>query len=310
LKKPNLFLVGHPRTGTSALHNALNQHPDIFMSIPKEPVYFAKDLHEESDLFHGKKKYFHYRDEVQYLKIFKSARHHTVTGESTAVYLYSKVAAMEIHRFNPESKIIMMFREPTNWLCSYHAKACQILGEDHLNLSDALQLEDERKMGKYLSRNVMAPSLLFYTEFLKYRNQVERYTALFDPENIKIILYDDYKKDNLKIFKEILEFLGLDTDFVAGFKKINASKSAAKWPLIQGIIQFPYITKIALKLLPQSLFGKLSLYYWENFFQTKEDKKIEPQLKKTLMNKFRSEVEQLGEFLNINLVDMWGYNTI
>ena len=51
-KKPNLFLVGQPRTGTSALHNVLNQHPDIFMSVPKEPVYFTKDLHEESDLFH------------------------------------------------------------------------------------------------------------------------------------------------------------------------------------------------------------------------------------------------------------------
>lgn len=47
-------MVGHPRTGTSALHNVLNQHPDIFMSIPKEPIYFAKDLHAESDLFHKK----------------------------------------------------------------------------------------------------------------------------------------------------------------------------------------------------------------------------------------------------------------
>jgi len=93
MKKPNLFIVGHPRTGTSALHDALDQHPDIFMSIPKEPVYFAKDLHAESDLFHKKPKYFHFRSEKQYLKIFKQCAHEKIAGESTAVYLYSKMAA-------------------------------------------------------------------------------------------------------------------------------------------------------------------------------------------------------------------------
>ena len=302
--------MGHPRTGTSALHNALHQHPDIFMSIPKEPVYFAKDLHRESDLFHKKTKYFHYRNQTQYLKIFKPGSHHKIAGESTAVYLYSKAAAGEIHSFNPKAKIIMMFREPVSWLCSYHAKACQILGEDRLNLSDALQAEDERKRGKSLSSRIMAPSLLYYTEFIKYRDQIERYTTLFSPEKIKIILYDDYKNDNQKTFKTVLQFLGLDTEFKPDFKKINASKSAARWPLLKGIIQFPYLTKFALKILPQNLFGKLSLFYWENFFQNREEKPIEPQLQKSLMNKFRPEVEKLGELLNINLVDMWGYEKI
>ena len=196
MKLPNLFLVGQPRTGTSALHNVLNQHPEIFMSIPKEPVYFAKDLHEESDLFHKKPKFFHFRDEAQYLKIFNSRRRQQIAGESTAVYLYSKVAAGEIHRFNPDAKIIMMFREPVSWLCSYHAKACQILGEDRLNLSEALKLEAGRKAGKFLSDNVMAPSLLYYTEFIKFRRQIERYSELFNPANIKMIIYDDYKNNN------------------------------------------------------------------------------------------------------------------
>ena len=310
MKVPNLFLVGQPRTGTSALHKVLSQHPEIFMSIPKEPVYFAKDFHAESDKFHKKEKFFHFRDEAQYLKIFDSIRHQPIAGESTAIYLYSKVAAREIHQFNPDAKIIMMFREPVSWLGSYHAKACQILGEDQLNFSEALKLQEERKKGNFLSKDVMAPSLLYYTEFLRYRQQIERYTRLFNPAKIKIIIYDDYKRDNQKIYTEVLQFLGLKTEFAPEFKTINASKLSAKWPLVRRIIQFPYLIKIALKLMPREMFGKLSSYYWEHFFKINEEKNIDPQLRQSLMKKFRPEVELLDDFLNRDLIKLWGYNNI
>jgi len=308
MKRPNLFLVGQPRTGTSALHNVLNQHPDIFMSIPKEPVYFAKDLHAESDAFHKRPKFFHFREESQYLNIFNTIGQQKIAGESTAVYLYSKTAARDIHRFNPDAKIIMMFREPVSWLGSYHAKACQILGEDQRNLSEALKLEVERKKGRFLSKDVMAPSLLFYTEFLKFRRQIERYTQLFSPANIKTIIYDDYKRDNPKIVDEVFRFLDVDTEFVPQFMELNASKSSARWPVIQRIIQFPYLIKFALKLLPRNIFGKFSLYYWEYFFKANEEKKIDPQLRKSLMQNFRPEVEQLSDLLRRNLIELWGYN--
>ena len=308
MKMPNLFLVGQPRTGTSALHNVLNQHPNIFMSIPKEPVYFAKDLHAESDLFHKRAKFFHFREESQYLKIFNSIGQQKIAGESTSVYLYSKAAAREIHRFNPDAKIIMMFREPVSWLCSYHAKACQILGEDRLNFSEGLKLEAERKKGRFLSKDVMAPSLLFYSEFLKFRQQIERYSQLFNPANIKIIIYDDYKSNNPKIVNEVFQFLDVDTEIVPQFKELNASKSSARWPIMQRIIQFPYLIKIALKILPRNIFGKISLYYWEYFFNANEENKIDPQLRKSLMKNFRPEVDQLSDLLNRDLIELWGYN--
>jgi len=187
-------------------------------------------------------------------------------------------------------------------------EACQILGEDRQSLSEGLELEAERKMGNFLSKTVMAPSLLFYTEFLKFRQQIQRYSQLFNPANIKIIIYDDYKKDNPKIVNEIFQFLDVDPEFVPRFKELNASKSSARWPVVQRIIQFPYLIKIALKLLPRSIFGKFSLYYWEHFFKTDEENKIDPHLRKSLMKNFRPEVEQLGDLLDRNLIELWGYN--
>ena len=36
---PNLLIVGAAKSGTTSLHNYLNQHPDIFMCSPKEPHF-------------------------------------------------------------------------------------------------------------------------------------------------------------------------------------------------------------------------------------------------------------------------------
>ena len=53
MRKPSLFIVGNPKSGTSALHHVLGQHTDIFMSIPKEPKILAKKLsgRKKSDHF-------------------------------------------------------------------------------------------------------------------------------------------------------------------------------------------------------------------------------------------------------------------
>ena len=37
---PNFFVIGAMKAGTTALHDCLAQHPDIFMSYAKEPSLF------------------------------------------------------------------------------------------------------------------------------------------------------------------------------------------------------------------------------------------------------------------------------
>ena len=44
LLKPNFFIIGAPKCGTTSLHNYLKSHSQITMSNPKEPHYFSKDI--------------------------------------------------------------------------------------------------------------------------------------------------------------------------------------------------------------------------------------------------------------------------
>ena len=47
MKRPNLFIVGAPKSGTTSIYNYLKNHPEVFMSPIKEPHFFAKDFIED-----------------------------------------------------------------------------------------------------------------------------------------------------------------------------------------------------------------------------------------------------------------------
>ena len=179
MRKPNLFIVGQPKAGTTALHYFLSEHPDIYMAEVKEPHFFCKDFHEESDRYHGSRLFFSLRDEASYLKLFSKVTLEKIIGESSIHYLYSKVAAYEIYKFNPEAKIIIMLRNPAEWLYSLHNQYVNITTENEKNFSKALTLETLRKQGKHLSRRVQCPSWLYYMERIKYYVQVKRFYDFF-----------------------------------------------------------------------------------------------------------------------------------
>ncbi len=122
---PNLFVVGAPRCGTTAMFRLLAQHPDIAVCDPKEPYYFCTDFHEESDRHAGRATRFPVRTEAQYLALFDD-RSRTVVAEATPAYLYSTVAASRIHAFNPGARILVMVRDPVELLHSLHAKMVSV----------------------------------------------------------------------------------------------------------------------------------------------------------------------------------------
>jgi hypothetical protein len=83
MRKPNFFIAGAPRSGTTALFYFLKQHPEIYMSGLKEPYYFCSDFHEESDHFHQTELRFPIRTEKTYLKLFQDAVHEKTVGDAT-----------------------------------------------------------------------------------------------------------------------------------------------------------------------------------------------------------------------------------
>jgi hypothetical protein len=310
MRKPNLFIVGHPRSGTSSLHHYLKQHPDIFMTAIKEPNFFAHDFRSDSDNFHKKELYFPYRSENQYLSLYKKWTKETIAGEASATNLCSKASAQQIHRFNPASKIIMMFREPVEFLHSFHSAARFALGEHLEDFQTAISAETDRRAGRNLSRRVIAPSWLFYSEFIKYTEQIQRFMSFFDRAQIKIIIFDDFKTNTQDVYREVLGFLGVDPNFITDFDVVNPNKQL-KWPLFKKYtLDSPYFRKTLRRLFSHETYAGLKDFYRNKMVKHAPRRPLDETYKLELMQNFKPEVEKLSEFLKKDLGSLWDYDKI
>ncbi len=202
--KPNFFVVGAPKSGTTSLHMYLAQHPDIFMSSPKEPFYLAPDLTTPD----------YPQTDEEYLRYFQGYNGERRVGESTIFYLYSKMAARTIQEFAPNSKIIAMLRNPVDMVTSLHAQHLKVGVEDILRLQDALEAETDRRQGKRIPKGIrMAKECLLYRDIATYTEQLERYFSVIGRDNVHIVIFDDFKRDTASEFAKVCRFLGVSPDF-------------------------------------------------------------------------------------------------
>ncbi len=206
-KRPNFFIVGAPRCGTTAMYEYLRQHPEIFMPLRKEPHFFGSDLIITP-------KFFDYTQNMkEYLGLFAAAQNEKRLGEASPIYLVSRLAAAEIKEFSADAKIIIMLRDPVDMMHSLHAHAVYAGGENIEDFESALDAEEDRKRGLRVPKGNGLADSLFYREVAKFSEQVGRYFQVFGRENVHIIIYDDLRDDTAGVYRETLRFLGVNPDF-------------------------------------------------------------------------------------------------
>ena len=296
MKQPSCFLVGAPKCGTTALCKYLNRHPDIFVPREKELRYFDRDLREVKKTLD------------EYLSFFAEGEG-KLCGEGTPSYLYSQVAAKNIHAFNPEAKIIIMLRDPVTVMYAYHSQ--QLFNGSSENIQDfklALDAEADRKMGKNIPTKCANPKKLFYREVVKFTFQVERYFNTFGREQVHAIVFDDFVQDTAKVYRETLQFLGVDPRFETYFDKKNSNKKVRNTTL-QTLLKYPpakvlEIGKVFVPLPPSMRRALLEGVKQKlKRFNTKHVPRppLDPELRRSLQKEFAPEVERLSNLLGRDL---------
>lgn len=224
IKKPNLFIIGAPKCGTTSIIHYLSQHPEIFVCPVKEPHYFNSDS--------GHRYYF---DEQKYLRLFsKSQAQHKYRCEGSVWYLYSKVAVENILRFNPDAKFIVMLRNPVKMYFSLYQELLFGGSENVTSPLKAWELQEERKGGGHIPWNCSDPRLLQYGEVCKLGKQAAEAVQKISTKNLKFILLDDFVHDPDRAFQSVLKFLevsplNLESYEVVNIKKIRKSNVLAKF---------------------------------------------------------------------------------
>ncbi len=311
---PDFFIVGHSKCGTSALYEMLKRHPQIFMPDLKEPAFLNTDVPTQLPQ-RGAAPVPHTPEE--YLALFAPARPEQIAGEATSLYLWSHDAAANIARLQPDARIVAVFREPASFLHSLHLQLLHNHVETETDLWKTIELEQERREGRSLPRYSPRPQALLYSERVRYVEQLRRYHALFAPEQVLVLIYDEFRADNEATVRKVLRFLGVDDTLELPQLEVHQSvrlRSQRAHQLVHtlAMAQNPAIRALrngAGRLKPQRLGGG-GIRALRRRLMYGEPRPPDAQLMMKLRERYRPEVVALGEYLDRDLVTQWGYDKV
>lgn len=216
MSKPNFLIIGSPKCGTTSLYNYLGQHPKIEFSDVKEPKYFSfKNLNlnfNANEVVVNQIKKSTIQNKEGYLNLFKNKTAPYI-GEASPNYFHFEPAAKNIYDFDPQMKLIVILRNPVDRLYSDWKHNVRMGYDRQYNFRKAINLIEKRKRSN-------KPPYFDYLEKGNYGKHLKRYYGLFNKNQIKIVFYDDLKKDANKVCNDIIRFLGVSDEFNFDTSKI------------------------------------------------------------------------------------------
>lgn len=292
---PNFFIVGAPKCGTTALDYHLSLHPEIFMA-KKELHYFGSDLGMIHDDL----------SEDDYLNLFNDTES-KIKGESSVWYLYSKKAAKEIKAFNPNAKIIIQLRKPSEMIPSLHSQYVYNGIESLKAFEEAFEYDISNE-AKACSLFNIRPK---YIDSAMYNEQVQRFLNVFDTKNVLIVLHDDLSRNFNQIYQQTLQFLGVNnTSFLPSEQQINARKEVKNVKLHQISKQPPSKLKSIFRTVVPSKKVRHSIMKWVEERNVTEQKPegISTATKQRIIELTKQDTLALEKLLNKDLSSWYNLN--
>ncbi len=272
INKPNFFILGAAKSGTTSLHRYLNQHPDIFMSRIKEPTFFCEGFQVV-------------KNPIRYFGLFDSAKGEKIIGESSHAYMTDPSSARLLKGLFPSAKFVIILRNPADRAYSLYHHMRRYGHERIGTFEKALEIEEERAHSRHFREN--CPQYLYNFLYFRsglYGEQIERYFSLFERNQFHFLTLNHLKTQPMASLEAILNFLGLSTDFTPNLRVHNEGSLTARSALIQYVwnhkIKHPiFLRKQVFKILKKVNFTKVP--------------PINPQTRKNLLARYEKDLEKL-----------------
>jgi Sulfotransferase family len=310
---PDFFIVGQPKSGTTALYQMLRRHPQIFMPDNKEPWFFAAELQTRTPPRPAGTPH----SLCEYAALFAGAQPDQRVGEATPLYLWSRTAAQAIAETVPGARIIAILREPASLLRSLHLQFVETYIETEPDLRSALELEGPRREGRHVPRHTYWPQALAYSEHVRYVEQLRRYHERFPPERVLVLIYDDYRRDNAATVRTVLRFLEVDETIAIAPAEVNPTvgvRSPGVHRLVHALTvgrgPVSRAAKAALKRVVPTSLRRDAVRAAKHRLLYAAPGPADEELMAELRRRYRPEVVSLSRYLGRDLVSEWGYASI
>ncbi len=190
MDKPNLnyIVIGSPKCGTTSFCDLLGQHPEVFMTNPKEPGFFSQG------------RFLKTLDWDWYSSLFTGVKDEKAIGEGTVNYTcceYRRLADPEIiYNYYPNAKLIYMVRNPieriqSEWL------SCAIMGKSY-------------NLGEF---NKAIYSFPGFINTSRYWSNINRFRRFFSDQQIHVVFFEDFIKEPQLEMTKVFHFLNVDSNY-------------------------------------------------------------------------------------------------
>jgi len=207
---PDVYLIGAPKAGSTSLARWLGEHPDVFVSTPKEPAYWASDF-PEMRRHHG----FETRTDYETLYTGPGAATARRLVDASTVYLYSETAAKDIMTAAPHALFIVALRDPVDLVVSYHRSQLVVLSEDEPDFAVAWSRSLRGELPS--TGRLLDSKLVDYQMIGRLGAAVERLLAVVPRERAHFVRFAELTNHPHRVWSSLTDFLGVTSPFVPGF---------------------------------------------------------------------------------------------
>ena len=292
-RRPDLFIVGAPKCGTTSLYNYLHGHPDVFLASVKEPQFFAGDPVVKRGMAYPE-------DMARYLALFADAGDAKRVGEASTSYLESPAAVERVREFAPDARIVAMLRNPVDMMHSLHGMRVSQGVEPKVDFAAALA--DERTRSGF--GTVGDQSSVRYRDRARYAEMLPRWFEAFGRHRVHVIITEDLAAHPDETFGDLLAFLEVSPSYrPESFRRYNTSLRPRSRLLSRVIGRIPY------RAVPAGPLDRVTMplvrLLRRSNRRREERAPVDPALRGQLQAEFAPDVARLEGLLGRDLTGAW-----
>jgi hypothetical protein len=211
----SIFVCGVQKGGTTSLHAHFSEHPGLLAPYRKEIHFFdAEDLNWAKP------------DYILLDQIFPPDEGRRRRFDITPIYGFWPPSVARIRDYNPDAKLIYLFRDPLRRAWS---QWCMRFARREENLPFAEAIRDGRSRMDGLPALALERRAHSYVERGFYGEQARRALAHFPRENILFLRSQDLWNDHRGTLARIADFLAIEPFPDTGAKREYVRPEGA-WP--------------------------------------------------------------------------------
>jgi hypothetical protein len=279
---PNLFIVGAAKAGTTALYDYLAQHPQVFLSRVKEPMFFSREEYYARGLDWYEDFYF------------RGAENYPVRAEATPHYLYwsEKVAPRIKEVYGERSiKFIVSFRDPVSRAYSWYWNMVRE-GREELDFDEALRVEEHRLEQNRNELYQLGSMVYGYSAGSRYVSLLQPYLELFSAEDFFFVFQDDLKSRVNETCANIFEFLGIESSIQISSSNRNPAAMPRSRLLHKTLRQRSLLKEFIKPFMPGRVRRRVKSKMLQANLKETPYAPLDPQLAHALRLSYRTEIEK------------------